>query len=542
MRKSLNLVVGVFLFVLVFSFSGIKSEAATVEHSGSVESPVSNYTNHEVDSFTGISLYPNADPDTVYEVKLYLFYNVVFSKSVSFRNFVISVGDVPIYTADNAGNTTGSSTQHYLGRTTTVYLKGSKLINQTISAQYRFLLSSSGNITYNSMLEYRVDSITAISGDAEAAYEEGYNAGYSDGSSAGYNAGYETGYSSGSSAGYNAGYETGYSAGINSVDTQSYYDRGYQTGQAAGYSSGYESGYESGYQQAMSVIESWGADTNIYPTEFVNIDLEDNTLSFLTDIDNYAYYKNTDGSGFYRYSFTGQYLGTNGMINTISEDFNPNHVYKIILTDFYTDLDGNGVFYLDLGKSSFKFAEKSSENKRDVYGFSIGYELGNQIGYRVEGITDSESSYSSMYVYFDRLIIMDYGPIGNTQNHIANQTNDLTNGYDSTAGESASSTFADNAASYEQAESNIFTSAKSDLNNFQFYDIGSNSAVLVGLSFVASTMTAIFGAMGGLSGGAGIVLSVLFSVMLVSIVIGTYRYFVSSGKTGSSGSKKGGKG
>lgn len=125
---------------------------------------------------------------------------------------------------------------------------------------------------------------------------------------------------------------------------------------------------------------------------------------------------------------------------------------------------------------------------------------------------------------------------------IDNMSENITSGFDSTAGEAASNLFSNNASSYEQAEGNIFSSAKNDLNNFQFYDIGSNSSIVVGLSFVTSTMTAIFNAMGGLNGGAGILLSVLFSVILVSIVIGTYRYFVSSGKAGGSGSKKGGKG
>lgn len=518
---------GMMLFVFVFSFFGIKSEAATVEHSGYVESPVSNYTNHEVDSFTGISLYPNADPDTVYEVKLYLFYNVVFSKSVSFRNFVISVGDIPIFTAENAGNTTGSSTQHYLGRTTTVYLKGSKLINQTISAQYRFLLSSSGNITYNSMLEYRVDSITAISGDAEAAYEEGYNAGYSEGSSAGYNAGYETGYSSGSSAGYNAGYQTGYSAGINSVDTQSYYDKGYQTGQAAGFTSGYESGFESGYQQAMSVIESWGADSTSYPKLIHEYILSNPRISINTYITNYGLYENITSNEFINTEiYSGYYSGTITLINKINADINPNHIYKVQLNNFYSDLKGSGSIIVNLGSNNFITGECDEEYKRNVYFFVKGDSFGNSLNFTIQGVSDSSTNGNTMYIYFDSYYVYDYGPIGNTQNQIANQTDDLTNGFDNSVGQSVNQSISNDLTSYTQAEGALFESSKSVLDSFEFTDFTAISSITAAFGFINSVIMMIYNSFGG-AGGIGILVSVSFCVLFASLLVGIHRFYKS---------------
>lgn len=50
------------------------------------------------------------------------------------------------------------------------------------------------------------------------------------------------------------------------------------------------------------------------------------------------------------------------------------------------------------------------------------------------------------------------------------------------------------------------------------------------MSFVTSMMTSVFVSMGGETGPVGIVLSVLFSVMIVSLAIGLYRFYVSKGK------------
>lgn len=104
------------------------------------------------------------------------------------------------------------------------------------------------------------------------------------------------------------------------------------------------------------------------------------------------------------------------------------------------------------------------------------------------------------------------------------QNNYIANGYDSSAGNQVASDLGNSASGYESAEDSIFTSSQSSLEGFEFFDFNSIPAVVTGLSFITTTATAIFDAMGGTS-GAGIVLSVLFAVMFVSIVIGLYRYF-----------------
>ena len=110
------------------------------------------------------------------------------------------------------------------------------------------------------------------------------------------------------------------------------------------------------------------------------------------------------------------------------------------------------------------------------------------------------------------------------QNETNNKLDNITNGYDSSSGNTASGKLDGSVSDFEQAEGSIFDSAQGHLKDFEFFDFNSIPAVVTGLSFVTSSMTAVFDAMGGLS-GAGIVLSVLFAVMFLSIVIGLYRYF-----------------
>lgn len=536
MRKSLMMIAGVFLFVLVFSFFGVQVDAGSFSESGTTTIPTEQYSNAMQFSYTDIDLVSDVENDSVYAVKLSIDHTFVFSKDIYVRNYYLKFGDVTIFALNSPSNgSSASKTQEFIFDGT-IYLKGSQLLNNSFTASMRFILpnsnASSERIPYESNLSYEVISVVPVQGDGLNQYESGYNAGYSDGLSVGQNEGYSNGYSDGYSEGESFGYDSGYQAGVDSVDTKSHYDAGYDAGYAAAYSIGYDDGYDSGYEDAMLRVKQWGADTNEYPLLIYEVLNEDQSVDFLAYNDGYANYMEVNDNNFYKYSYGADYFGSNYFINTY-ENLNPNHIYKIVLTDYYTELDGKGYFYIDIGSKSFKFAARSSTYKSDVFVYSNGYDLGSSISFRVEGIARySNTSVSTNRVYFNKFMIYDYGPIGDTQNHIANQTDDLTLGYDSSAGESASKTFADNAASLDAAERSIFTSAKSSLDGYTFFDIESVPAVVSGLSFVSATMTSIFGAMGGAS-GAGIVLSVLFSVMIVSIVIGLYRYFVSSGKSGS---------
>ena len=105
------------------------------------------------------------------------------------------------------------------------------------------------------------------------------------------------------------------------------------------------------------------------------------------------------------------------------------------------------------------------------------------------------------------------------------QMNDLKNGFDSSAGQSMNESFAASVNDYQTTEESLFSSAQSGLDSFTFVDFSSYPALVTSMSFVTSMMNAVYGAMGGETGPIGIVLSVLFSVMLVSMVIGLYRFY-----------------
>lgn len=106
---------------------------------------------------------------------------------------------------------------------------------------------------------------------------------------------------------------------------------------------------------------------------------------------------------------------------------------------------------------------------------------------------------------------------------------DIVDGYDTSAGSSAQSALDTSLSGADQQSTSLFTSASSTLSGFSFTDISAFSAVASGLSFVSSTMTSVYEALGGVN-GAGIVLSVGCSVLFVSFVIGAYKFY--SGKKG----------
>ena len=66
------------------------------------------------------------------------------------------------------------------------------------------------------------------------------------------------------------------------------------------------------------------------------------------------------------------------------------------------------------------------------------------------------------------------------------------------------------------------------MKDFTFFDISSVPAMVTGMSFVGSIMSGWFTQAGGAS-GVGIVLSILFSIMLVAMVLGLYRWYQSKG-------------
>lgn len=120
--------------------------------------------------------------------------------------------------------------------------------------------------------------------------------------------------------------------------------------------------------------------------------------------------------------------------------------------------------------------------------------------------------------------------LDNIDSSIDESTDTITSGYDQSAGSVMNDNFSSSVDDYQQAEGSLFDAATSGMNDFEFINFTSYPALVTAMTFVTSTMSSIYIAFGGESGPIGIVLAVLFSVMLVSMVIGLYRFYQSSKK------------
>lgn len=101
---------------------------------------------------------------------------------------------------------------------------------------------------------------------------------------------------------------------------------------------------------------------------------------------------------------------------------------------------------------------------------------------------------------------------------------DIVDGYDSSQGNASQSKLDNSLSGQEAKEDSLFTSASANLSKFSLTDLSALPNVVAGLSFVSSTMTSIFEALGGVN-GAGIVLSVGCSILFVSFCIGAYKFY-----------------
>lgn len=111
---------------------------------------------------------------------------------------------------------------------------------------------------------------------------------------------------------------------------------------------------------------------------------------------------------------------------------------------------------------------------------------------------------------------------------IGDNVQSIKDGYDSSSGNASQSKLDISMSGQDAKEDSLFTSASGNLSNFSLTDISVMPKVVAGLSFVSSTMTSIFEALGGVN-GAGIVLSVGCSILFVSFCIGAYKFY-SGGK------------
>lgn len=354
------------------------------------------------------------------------------------------------------------------------------------------------DLTYNVEFTLEFNNITELSIDEVAEYEKGYSAGFSDGYS----------------DGVDDGYESGFNEGADSVNTDEFYQ------------AGFDSGYSEGFDVALARLENAGADTANYPLLVTSGEYKERTYSVLV-------------KGWTPFEYDCPYSFKTSI------NINPNHTYMFNVDVGNISMSGDNVsvyqsnFNLDVGGIKYRLStafDGISEFKIYVPGermTSTWSFVWNPIAVLYGSESTSTMSSATKYAYITYgFELYDCGPSGDTQNHIANQTDQLTNGYDSSAGDSMNESFSASLTEYQTSEDSLFSAAQSGLDSFTFIDFTSYPALVTAMSFVTSMMTSIFIAMGGETGPVGIVLSVLFSVMLVSMVIGLYRYFQSKGKGG----------
>lgn len=377
---------------------------------------------------------------------------------------------------------------------------------------------------------YSVTKLSSASDNQyQTGYDSGYNIGYSDGQTAGYDQGYSAGFADGSSTAgnYQAGYQAGYDDGIASVDTDQYYQAGYQAGYAyaydVGYDAGEESGFKKGYQAALDRVAQWGADTSDYPKQVYTTSSLSHTFSFSVPP------RQVDaGNNPPLYDFYDSYK-----VNA-AFDIDYTHVYKfsVSLPSAKFSKVGSATyeelrFKLLVGSSEYILVSGSTPLNFYLSSDLMASAWALQCSFL--GVFNDSNISSSLSVKLSSFVveIYDCGPEGNLQNQLAHQTDQITSGYDSSAGSTMNDQFSSSVSDYQQAEDSLFDAATSGMNDFEFINFTSYPALVTAMTFVTSTMSSIYQIFGGESGPIGIVLAVLFSVMLVSMVIGLYRFYQS---------------
>lgn len=500
----------------------------------------SNYSNtfsYESDNIpfldsvsSGNGYLESVDSELYYNILLAFDFNIISeNKDFYFRDFAISYSDHVFFVGNPSDNslTDNLSIQNHSG--VSLLCKGSDLLEGKYKISFRYLSPESDSFLPKFTIFFNLwicncEIVSSVDGDS---YELGYSTGYSAGESAGYGNGYSAGYSAGeSSVDTDSFYNNGFQAGVDSVDTDSFYDAGYQAGYDAAYTSGYATGYDFGYESAMSRIDGWGADTAEYPLLLgskSNVTMRH--CVYMTECDP-TVFESRLGYGY-------------------SEifDINPNHTYKIVVDIHSMGLDEDSTldrvchlsrdsdYFLQVGSNFFPLAQFPSSSNAVNVCFIPGDNMSSNIYFLWQPVLSLYSeSFDNALCYFEAnfdFYIYDCGPSGDTQNHIANQTDQLVNGFNDSQGGTVNDSFSGYVNDYNTSEDSLFTSAQTGLNDFQFFDLTSVPAVVTGLSFVTTTMTGWFNSAGGAS-GVGIVLSVLFTVMIVAMALGLYRFY--SGK------------
>lgn len=138
----------------------------------------------------------------------------------------------------------------------------------------------------------------------------------------------------------------------------------------------------------------------------------------------------------------------------------------------------------------------------------------------------SQTSDNLNYFCKVSLRVVNDGLLSVVPGYASGSKQDVVGGYDASAGNTAQSKLDTSLSESEAKQDSLFTSASDTLSAFTLSDISTMPKVVAGLSFVSSTMTSIYNALGGIN-GAGIVLAVGCSILFVSLSVGAYKFYSS---------------
>lgn len=424
-------------------------------------------------------------------------------------------------------------------------------------------------------------------------YSDGKSYGFNVGYDAGYDEAYDLAYGQGVQDGQNSVdtesyFNSGFSAGVDSVDTDSFYNAGYQAGLSSGYQHSYDEGYNAGlrigYEQAfedvrnetLNDLQSTGSTAGESFSVVHNLDINRNGLRFKdanttlpsifervfdneyvlfgAEIIEFEYsndeivfdfdYETDDFLNAYSYFYTGQYkLFTADPaayaykidVKLSNTHYTSNNVLWARNTvgtwsDIMCGKSELGIGFTDGSLGNFSYFITTDNVPVDIYSAVLmyytntsdeyaSYDLASKLTFNITPYSRNE--YAAMMANQDK-------NFDELKQSISSEFDDLKNGFDSSAGDNSVNSLNDSLTEFDELQDSIFSTSMESIKSFSFFDFNSIPAMHTGITFVTSIMTSIYLKMGGDS-GAGIVLSVLFTVMLVVMFLGLINFIKKKG-------------
>lgn len=479
--------------------------------------------------------------DKYYSVDLETTVAISATQAVNWRIPYAAAGDHIVLLGSNV-----NTSQDFYFRDLKTFTMSGQELKEALNVSFRcYVFNANGlNVTFDGYVQIFLTDIVEVSSGTDEAYNAGYDSGYRDGEDFGYNSGYGSGYHDGQ----NDGYDEGFDAGVGSVDTDSYYDAGYQAGYDAAYVEGFDEGYLAGYSESLSTVTSDSESLKAGDVITSNKSHSFDSGSLLYDDANTPWGSDifsdevTSGGTVYKAGYAYNLGSVYGLFTSSSDVY----AYRIQLQPTKVSLTKNNVPWVApiIGSYSDVMSLKGEIGHFFVNGSNHYSDIWLVTDYKVTSIVlaplcrytlmddTTSASYKLNWDFVLKIIPYTKEQYNSTTASVEKQTqelktqmNDLKNGFDSSAGQSMNESFAASVNDYQTTEESLFSSAQSGLDSFNFVDFSSYPALVTSMSFVTSMMNAVYGAMGGETGPIGIVLSVLFSVMLVSMVIGLYRFY-----------------